>query len=156
MKILLFLLLPFSLFAHSSKAVVVIKSEHQLYLLSDGDIEGKFHIALGANPQGHKHQEGDERTPEGSYLLDYQNPKSSYYKSIHITYPNSDDVSYASAQGVNAGGMIMIHGQRNYFGWLWPITQKFDWSDGCIALSNDEMDKVWDFWEKDIPIYIVW
>lgn len=154
-KFFVLLILSVTLFAEA-KAVVVIKSKRILYLVSNGEVQGQFHISLGANPNGHKRQEGDEKTPEGNYMLDFKNENSQYFKSIHISYPNIEDKTYAKNHQLNPGGMIMIHGQRNYFGWLSPLMQKYDWTDGCIALSNEDMEKVWEFVDIEMPIHIVW
>ncbi len=138
------LLLPAVAFgADVADRVVVVKSEYRLYLKKDGSVLKSFHAVFGANPEGHKQQEGDERTPEGKYFLDYKNKNSSFYKSIHISYPNESDLKRAESLGINPGGQIMIHGQKNGFGWLSWITQRFNWTDGCIAVSNSDMDKIW-------------
>ena len=88
------------------------KSESRLYLKKDGRILGEYHVAFGANPKGHKLQEGDERTPEGMYILDYKKEDSDFYKSIHLSYPNEADKKRAKESGVNPGGLIMLHGKK--------------------------------------------
>jgi murein L,D-transpeptidase YafK len=93
--------------------VLVVKNESRLYLIHEGQKFASFKVAFGANPEGHKLQQGDERTPEGRYTLDYKNSNSSFYKSIHISYPNAKDRENARKRGVDPGGEIMIHGQRN-------------------------------------------
>jgi len=123
--------------------VEVYKSKRKMSLLVQGKALHTYHIALGAQPKGHKQQEGDERTPEGKYVLDYRQPQSSFYKSIHISYPNAKDRARAQAAGVHPGGSIMIHGQANGFGWFGRVTQHFNWTDGCIAVTNDEMEEIW-------------
>ncbi len=123
--------------------VIVSKSAARLYLQANGKTFATFKVAFGAMPQGHKQRQGDERTPEGQYTLDAKNAQSAYYKSIHISYPNTEDRMRAKQQNLDVGGDIMIHGQRNGWGWLAPITQWFNWTDGCIALSNRDMDAVW-------------
>jgi murein L,D-transpeptidase YafK len=115
--------------------VVVKKSESRLYLMRGNTPVASFRVALGAEPHGHKRQAGDERTPEGRYVLDTRNPTSRFHKSIHISYPNANDIAAAKARGENPGGAIMIHGQKNGFGWLSPVLQRFNWTDGCIALA---------------------
>lgn len=98
-------------------------------------------IQLGDAPLGHKQFQGDERTPEGRYAIDYGNPNSSYFLSLHISYPNAADRAYASAQGRSPGGQIFIHGQPNSL----PAGRiPGDWTDGCIAVSNDEMEALWE------------
>lgn len=135
--------------------VKVVKSQRQMWLLEQGKIIKQYTIALGANPVGHKQQEGDERTPEGRYILDYRNPNSGYFKSLHVSYPNKQDLANAKAKGVDAGGMIMIHGQRNGFGWAAKLTQLKDWTNGCIALNNQDMQEVWDLVKIGTPIEIL-
>ncbi|WP_430738351.1 L,D-transpeptidase family protein [Psychrobacter sp. VH5] len=135
--------------------VYVDKSERVLKLLSGDRVIKTYHIALGDSPVGHKRQEGDERTPTGSYVLDYKNENSSYYRSIHVSYPNAADKAQAKKRGVSAGGDIMIHGQKNGLGHLAAITQQRDWTDGCIAVTNDEMDEIMALVAIDTPIEIV-
>lgn len=135
--------------------VFVDKSARQLQLLSAGEVIKIYPIALGGNPVGHKQQQGDKRTPSGTYTLDYKNEKSKFYRSIHISYPNAADKARAKSLGVNAGGDIMIHGQKNGFGHLAAITQQRNWTDGCIAVRNDEMDEIMAAVALGIPIEIV-
>ena len=152
---LLFLLL--SGIAHSEQiadSVLVIKSESRLYLMREGRELASFKVAFGSNPKGHKQQQGDERTPEGRYILDYKNPHSKYYKSIHISYPNAQDRSNARKRGVDPGGDIMIHGQPNGYASFSFIVQFFNWTDGCIALNNSDMDLVWQAVIPGTPIEI--
>lgn len=124
-------------------AVRVLKGAHRLQLLADGQVVRDFRIALGRNPQGHKMQAGDGRTPEGTYTLDYKKSDSAFYKAMHISYPNADDLAAAKARGVNPGSLIMLHGQKNGMGFLAYFTQWFNWTNGCIALSNEDMDTLW-------------
>jgi murein L,D-transpeptidase YafK len=140
--------------AEKADLVVVKKSESRLYLERAGRQLASFKVAFGGEPKGHKQQEGDERTPEGRYLLDSRNANSTFYKAIRISYPNANDGAAAKARGVSPGGLIMIHGQRNGLGWLAPIAQLFDWTDGCIALKNSDMDEVWNAVEVGTPIEI--
>lgn len=123
--------------------VRVVKSEHKLQLISKDQVLYEFKVALGHQPVGHKQQEGDGKTPEGLYVLDYKKQDSAFYRAIHISYPNDKDIASAKKLGVNPGGYIMIHGQKNGLGWLSFFNQLFDWTNGCIALRNDDMDIVW-------------
>lgn len=123
--------------------VLVEKSKHLLTLSKAGKPLASFHVVFGANPIGHKQQEGDEKTPEGRYILDSKKANSAFYKAIHISYPNAQDSATAKAKGVSPGGYIMIHGQKNGFGWLSVVLQRFNWTNGCIALNNSDMDQVW-------------
>ncbi len=134
--------------------VLVVKGEYRLYLMQNGEVMQSFPVTFGDNPKGHKQQQGDQRTPEGNYSLGYKNSSSSFYKSIHISYPNTQDRKSARRRGVSPGGDIMIHGQPNGWGRWSPLTQLFNWTDGCIALSNKNMDIVWESVNAGIPIEI--
>jgi murein L,D-transpeptidase YafK len=135
-------------------SILVDKSERRLDLIHEGRVIARFPIALGGAPEGHKQQEGDQRTPEGRYRIDWRNDKSGYYLSLHISYPDAADISRAEAAGEAPGGMIMIHGQRNYLGWLAYLTQRFDWTDGCIAVTNADMHIIWNSVPDGTPIEI--
>lgn len=135
---------PVSLAQPSVDFVRVVKSERKLMLFSGGEVVREFRVALGGNPTGHKQEEGDQRTPEGSYMLDYKKSDSAFYKAIHISYPNANDIAAAKQRGVKPGGQIMIHGQKNDIGWLAFLSEFVDWTKGCIALKNEEMDVLWD------------
>lgn len=153
--IIILLLIPNLAFGmEKADMVLVIKSSSKLYLKKNGKIIKEYHVAFGANPKGHKQQEGDERTPEGKYFLDYKKKDSAFYKSIHISYPNEADKKRAKKSGVNPGGFIMIHGQKNGLGQLSFITQRFNWTDGCIAVTNSAMDDIWNSVNIGTPIEI--
>ena len=134
--------------------VRVVKSERRLYLMKDGKEIDSFRATFGTNPKGHKQRQGDERTPEGRYTLTHKNLNSSFYKSIHISYPNPQDREKARNMGVDPGGDIMIHGQKNGVEWLTPLSQLFNWTNGCVALTNANMDRVWDSVDPGTPIEI--
>lgn len=136
--------------------VFVDKSERKMYLFDGQKQIREYDVAFGKNPIGHKQQEGDERTPEGQYVLDYKNENSSFYRSMHISYPNKLDKERAQQKGVLPGGLIMIHGQKNWLGWLAPIMQQFNWTDGCIALTNAEMDDFMQLVNVGTTITIEW
>jgi murein L,D-transpeptidase YafK len=146
---------PFSAYSQGQiDSVLVKKSEKKMYLLKEGNVVKEYKISLGANPKGHKEQEGDEKTPEGKYILDYKKKDSAFYKAIHISYPSSEDIQNAKKRNVNPGGQIMIHGQKNGYGKLAWLTQKFNWTDGCIAVTNKEMEEIWNLIEVNTPIII--
>lgn len=132
--------------------VLVVKSERMLYLKSNGEVLRQYPVALGPVPRGHKQQEGDERTPEGRYILDYKNSESRFYKSIRVSYPNQRDRLRALELGVNPGGNIMIHGQPEG---AEEGAQLFNWTDGCIAVSNEHMDEIWQMITVGTPIEIL-
>jgi murein L,D-transpeptidase YafK len=134
--------------------VIVVKSRRTLTLLSHDKILRSYKVALGSAPVGAKQQEGDHKTPEGHYLLDRRNSKSRFYKSIHISYPNDREKKEASERGVSPGGDIMIHGLPNGFGWLGDTHRVRDWTDGCVAVTNAEMDEIWDLVPDGTPIEI--
>lgn len=136
--------------------VYVKKSTRTMQLIHNHTVIRQYHIALGDNPQGQKQQEGDERTPEGWYTLDWANEKSKAYRSLHISYPNSVDIAKAKSMGVTAGGAIMIHGQMNGLEKLTPLMQQRDWTNGCIAVTNAEMDEIMALVKVGTPIFIEW
>jgi len=134
--------------------VLVNKSEKKMYLLFHEKNVKEYNVVFGANPKGHKQQKGDEKTPEGKYLLDFKKEDSSFHKAIHISYPNEKDKTMAKKNGVNPGGSIMIHGQKNGLGWLSWLSQKFNWTDGCIAVTNKEIEEIWSVVKTGAPIDI--
>jgi murein L,D-transpeptidase YafK len=134
--------------------VVVMKKERTLTLMSGDRVLKTYRITLGRNPMGPKQQEGDHKTPEGTYLLDRRNPKSKFYRSMHISYPNEDDRARARKLGVSAGGDVMVHGLPNGFGWLGAAHRVHDWTDGCVAVTDQEMDEIWKAVPDGTPIEI--
>ena len=134
--------------------VVVSKKDRTLTLLNGGKTIKIYEIAVGANPVGPKSQQGDHKTPEGSYILDRRNERSRFYRSIHISYPSTADMERAAGLGVPPGGDIMIHGLPNGFGWLGDIHRLYDWTDGCIAVTDEEMDEIWRAVPDGTPIEI--
>ncbi|HTZ58875.1 MAG TPA: L,D-transpeptidase family protein [Acidobacteriaceae bacterium] len=136
--------------AATADKVLVMKSERKLYLLEDGKILKAYHVSLGGHPVGRKMREGDERTPEGEYVLDWHNPDSDYYRSIHISYPSAEDVARARRLGVPPGGDLFIHGQPNGF----AGKESGDWTEGCIAVTDAEMDEIWRAVADGTPIEI--
>jgi murein L,D-transpeptidase YafK len=157
MKCIILLLLTLVSPAYAGIDLVKVdKSENKMYLIEGGNIIKEYHVAFGANPKGHKRQEGDEKTPEGEYTLDYIKENSSFYRAMHISYPNKKDKANAEKLGVSPGGFIMIHGQRNWLGWLAPISQLFNWTNGCIAITNSEMDEFLELVKVGTIIQIEW
>ena len=134
--------------------VLVEKSDRKLHLLMDGEVFRSYDIALGIRPVGDKEFEGDFRTPEGVYLLDARNPNSEYFLSIHVSYPNRQDVREARARGVDPGGAIMIHGQPNNPTRSEAYYRTQDWTNGCIAVTNSDMIDIWLMTADNTPIEI--
>jgi murein L,D-transpeptidase YafK len=123
--------------------VLVMKKERTLALLDHGNVLKKYKVALGGDPVGPKMKSGDHKTPEGIYVLDRRNEHSRFYRSLHVSYPNAEDRARAAKSGVDPGGEIMIHGLPNGLGWLGSKHRLHDWTDGCIALTDEEMDEIW-------------
>jgi murein L,D-transpeptidase YafK len=132
--------------------VLVLKAKRVLLLFNGGKALKVYRVSLGGHPIGRKIREGDRKTPEGEYILDWHSAKSDYYKSIHISYPNSEDSVRASKLGVPPGGELFIHGQPNDS--QGPGKKAGDWTDGCIAVSNAEMDEIWRAVPDGTPIEI--
>ena len=114
----------------------------------------QYRISLGGAPDGHKQREGDQRTPEGAYLIDGRNDRSIAHLSLHISYPNAADTDDASARGESPGGAIMIHGILNGWGWLGSLHRTIDWTNGCIAVTDAEMREIWSLVPDGTPIEI--
>ncbi|ARU02819.1 L,D-transpeptidase family protein [Yoonia vestfoldensis] len=128
--------------------IQVFKEQRKMQLLHHNSLLRQYDVALGFNPREHKQQEGDGRTPEGAYLINRQNPNSRFHLSIGISYPNADDVARARAMGVHPGGDIFIHGTPS------PWVGIPDWTWGCIAVSNTEMDEVYSMVRLGTKIFI--
>lgn len=112
-------------------------------LLSAGKVVKTYRVALGGQPVGAKTQEGDHKTPEGIYLIDSKNPKSRFHLALHVSYPNAADQERAKKLGVSPGGLIMIHGLPPLFAWVGAQHLRMDWTDGCIAVTNAEIEEIW-------------
>ncbi len=134
--------------------VLVDKSERKMWLLSEGTRYREYDISLGDSPLGHKRQEGDEKTPEGHYTIDYRNPESKFHLSLHIDYPRSIDREYARSKGVSPGGNIFIHGLPNGTSREPEAFKGVDWTDGCIAVNNQEIEEIWRLVADGTPIEI--
>ncbi|MDH4569242.1 hypothetical protein E8E95_21400 [Pseudomonas sp. BN414] len=123
--------------------VLVVKSERKLLLMNRGDILKSYRISLGKQPLGPKLREGDQRTPEGFYWIDWRKTSDKFNLSMHISYPNARDAAKARDKGVTPGGMIMIHGtplDEEYPEWYF---HSLDWTEGCIAMKNSDMREIW-------------
>lgn len=134
--------------------VVVYKHDRKMVLQSNGKVIRSYRVALGGDPIGPKRQEGDHRTPEGLYVLDSRNAHSHFYKAFHISYPNSEDIAGAKKLRVSPGGDIMLHGLPKGYAWLGTAHTLHDWTDGCIAVTNEEMDEIWELVRVGTPIEI--
>ena len=123
--------------------LVVQKSKHQMMAYSEGKLLKTYQISLGDAPVGHKEFEGDEKTPEGFYTINAKNDKSGYHKNLGVSYPNVNDIDHAKALGLSPGGDIKIHGIRNGLGIINKFQRLFNWTNGCIALTNSEVDELY-------------
>lgn len=128
--------------------IQVFKEARQMQLLHHASLLRQYEFELGFAPDGHKVQEGDGRTPEGAYLIDRRNPNSRYHLSLGISYPNANDIAKAKALGVSPGGDIFIHGTPRLF------SGQDDWTWGCIAVTNNEMEEIFAMVNTGTPIYI--
>src|SRR5215469_13679882 len=118
--------------------IVIVKSERTLTLLRQGQVLKTYKVALGHEPLGAKRRRGDNKTPEGEYVIDSRNPHSQFHLALHISYPNSDDRARAKRLGVNPGGDIMIHGLPPAYSWLGAAHRATDWTLGCVAVTDSE------------------
>lgn len=143
--------LPSSL---SADRILVLKGERKLILLRNGNPIKEYHIALGNHPTGRKVRQGDGRTPEGIYRIDRRNTRSRFYMALHISYPNKNDIARAQALGVSPGGMIMIHGLGNRLSFLGPYHTVVNWTRGCIAVTNEEIEEIWKSVPDGVPVEI--
>jgi murein L,D-transpeptidase YafK len=135
--------------------IVVFKSERKMKFYSNGNLLKTYKISLGGNSLGDKEFEGDKRTPEGEYVINGKNHKSGYYKNLGISYPNKMDIREARNRNREPGGDIKIHGLRNGVGFISKFQRWFDWTAGCIALTNSEVDEIYDAVEIGTPITIL-
>ncbi|GAB6182501.1 L,D-transpeptidase family protein [Thermodesulfovibrio hydrogeniphilus] len=123
--------------------------------MKEGKILKAYRVALGKNPVGAKYAQGDGKTPEGRYYIVGRNPNSNFYKSLKISYPNERDIEKAIRLGVNPGGGIMIHGLSKNVEYLGKYHILDDWTEGCIAVTNEEMDEIWMLVAEGTPIEIL-
>jgi len=128
--------------------IIVLKSARSMTLLSGGKALKTYKVALGSVPVGPKQVEGDHKTPEGDYIIDAKNQHSQFHLSLHISYPSAADQQRARNLGARPGGAIMIHGLAAPFAYLGPLHRQTDWTDGCVAVTNAEIEEIW----KLVPV----
>lgn len=128
--------------------IIIEKNARRLLLIAKGEVIKTYKIALGGDPVGQKERQGDHKTPEGIYFIDAKNRNSQYHLSLRISYPNETDRKRATALGVSPGGDIMIHGIKNGFAWIGDAHAEVDWTRGCIAVTNEEIEEI----DKIAPI----
>jgi len=135
--------------------IIIRKSERKLFLEKDGQIFHEYPVSLGMDPVGHKQRRGDKRTPEGSYVISYHRAESMFYKALLISYPNRDDVRAARRKGYDPGGLIMIHGLPEAAKGEEEDFIQRDWTNGCIAVTNDAIDQIWNLVKDGTPVDIL-
>jgi murein L,D-transpeptidase YafK len=158
-RVFVILVMAFGLGACSSKfrtyngpkvtSVQVHKADRKMYLLHNDRVLKSYDVALGYAPVGHKQFEGDGKTPEGAYFITHRNPNSNYHLSLGISYPNAADIAFAEAANQPPGGDIFIHGAPNG-----PITRR-DWTVGCVAVSDKEMEVIYSMIDPGTPIFLL-
>jgi len=134
--------------------IVIEKSKRKMTLFRDRQEVAVYRVALGRDPIGPKVMRGDNRTPEGLYLVDYKLRNSVFHRALHLTYPNLDDRMRADSLGVAPGSQIMIHGMGERQLWMGDVQYLFDWTSGCIAVTNDEIEEIWDLVPPWTPVEI--
>jgi murein L,D-transpeptidase YafK len=154
-------LLVLVLLAHSlaetnpvADRILVVKSSRTITLFSHGKTLRTYKVALGSQPVGAKQQIGDHKTPEGQYAVSMKLANSQFHRALRISYPNQEDIQRARKLRVDPGGLVEIHGLGRRFGWLGALHRKTDWTDGCIAVSNEEIDEIWKLVPVGTPVEI--
>jgi murein L,D-transpeptidase YafK len=134
--------------------VIVEKRDHKLLLMNGGTVVKSYSVALARGGLGPRQQEGDHKTPEGPYLIDSRNQSSQFHRALHISYPNEADKARAQRLSVDPGGDIMIHGIQNGLGWIGAAHRLVDWTNGCIAVTDEEIEEIWTLVPVGTPIEI--
>ena len=135
--------------------LLIVKSDKKLYLLHKGKRVFEYRISLGRNPVWHKHKKGDKRTPEGDYVIDEKDSTTGkYHLGLHISYPNKKDLQRAKIRGEDPGGGIYIHGLRKGFGWVGGLHRLVNWTNGCIAVTNPEIEELFQLVKVGTPVSI--
>jgi murein L,D-transpeptidase YafK len=159
---LMLCLLPFQLGWANDKAptptkadrIVIIKSSRTMMLMNGDKVLKTYKVALGGQPVGAKDRQGDHKTPEGNYVVDARVPNSQFHRALHISYPNVRDRERAHKLGVSAGGAVEIHGLAEKFAWAGSAHRLADWTDGCIAVTDEEIDEIWPLVAVGTPVEI--
>jgi len=139
--------------AREADRILILKADHRMELLSHGEVLKTYKVALG-DPRGPKVQAGDKKTPEGTYFVDGKNPHSLFHRALHLSYPNAADRERARKLGVSPGGDIEIHGLPSQYAWMGAAHRTVDWTTGCIAVTNPEIDEIWDLVAVGTPVEI--
>ena len=135
--------------------VVIEKNKHILTAYSGKQVTAMYRVALGLEPVGPKSCKGDLRTPEGHYKIAAQNPNSGFHRSLRLDYPNAEDVAKAKKIGCDPGSNVAIHGLQNGYEWVGRTHCDVDWTNGCVAVTNQEMDRLWQIVPVGTPVEIL-
>ena len=160
LSIALFAVLPVTSWAAGKGAavmadrVVIVKSTHTLMLLSHGQVLKTYQVALGGDPVGAKTKAGDQKTPEGVYVIDSKNSHSRFHLALHISYPNAADRERARKLGVSPGGDVEIHGLESKYAWVGSLHRQVNWTAGCIAVTNSEIEEIYKLVPVGTPVEI--
>lgn len=133
---------------------MIEKSAHTMVLMRDDKVWKSYKVALSREAVGAKEREGDHKVPEGEYVVDSKNPHSRFHLALHISYPNPADVERAQKLGVKPGGNIEIHGLDSKYGWVGSLQREVDWTDGCIAVTNSEIEEIYPLVAVGTPVEI--
>jgi len=133
--------------------IVIEKSHHSMVLMKDGKPLRSYQVALGRS-SGPKERQGDHKTPEGQYVIDQKNAQSRFHLALHVSYPNASDKKRAHDARADPGGAFMIHGVEKPFAWLGSLQHEVDWTDGCIAVTNPEIEEIWGLVSVGTPVEI--
>ena len=140
--------------AKQADRIVIEKSKRTMTLMSGATVLKTYKVALGGQPVGAKQRLGDHKTPEGLYAVDQKKADSIFHRALHISYPNARDREYARKLGVSPGGDVEIHGLGARYGWVGAAHRQMDWTDGCIAVTNEEIDEIWPLVAVGTPVEI--
>jgi murein L,D-transpeptidase YafK len=140
--------------AEKADSILILKKDHVLELLRGGKVIRSYKVALGSGGLAPKEREGDARTPEGRYFIDSRNAASHYHLALHISYPNAEDRKRAAARGVPPGGAVMIHGLPKEYAWVGARHVLWDWTLGCVAVTNEEIEEIWKLVPDGTPVEI--
>ena len=135
-------------------AILILKKDHVMELIAGGKVIRTYQVALGRGGLAPKERQGDGRTPEGHYIIDAKYEASHYHKALHVSYPNAEDRMRAAKLGISPGGSIMIHGLPNGKGWIGAAHRFYDWTLGCIAVTDEEIDEVFKLVAVGTPVDI--
>jgi murein L,D-transpeptidase YafK len=135
-------------------SILIMKKDHVMELLAGNKVIRTYKVALGQGGLPPKVRQGDGRAPEGHYTIDAKHANSEYHKALHISYPNAEDLKRAARLGVSPGGSILIHGLPNGKGYIGAAHRLYDWTLGCIAVTDEEIDEVWELVPVGTPVEI--